>query len=59
VARRVGAAERTELQQEPRDPGGVGGDLAQAVLVKRLERDRPRRDLGRVLERVGVERMAD
>ena len=55
----VRAAERAELEQEAGEPRRSLGDHPQRVLVERLERQRPRRDRRRVLDRVRVERVAD
>src|SRR3954449_5175176 len=53
------AAERAELDDRARGAGDVGGELAESVLVERLEGQQPGgggRDVG---ERPGAERLAD
>ena len=48
-ARRLGAAERAEVDRQPGEPDGVRRQVGQPRLVERLERQRPGRDGGDVL----------
>src|SRR5205085_4452084 len=55
----VCAAEGPELEDEPRRPARVRGDLAERILVERLDGDHVGGDLRRALKRVRAEGVPD